>query len=183
MAMITFRPDRVEPELRTSIETALFLGVRGDPSLESTQLRWQVKVGPDDIVQLESGGTPLEHLGGAIFLTTKEPRPEVSPGATPEPIGWIKWIAAQGRRSFQIHLAISRTGFDRVCGLAEKGRYPHAILTFEKEGPIKYGLSPNGEKKIWQNVESNVALVREYTLRYDFSHSHGDPHEHTRNPG
>jgi hypothetical protein len=157
MAMITFQPDMVEPDLRSSIETALFLGVRGNPSLESTQLRWQVKVGPDDIVQLESGGTYLEHLGGALFLTTKAPRPEVSPGETPEPIGWIKWIA------------ISRIGFDQVCEFAEKGRYPHAILTFEEDGRIDYGLSPNGEKKIWKNVESSFALVSEFTLKYDFS--------------
>jgi hypothetical protein len=169
MAMITFQPDMVEPALRSTIETALFLGVRGDPSLESTQLRWQVKVGPDDIVQLESGEAHLERLGGALFLTTKEPRPEVSPGDTPEPIGWIKWIAEQGRRSFQIQLAISRIGFDRVCELAEKGRYPHAILTFAKDGCIDYGPSPNDEKKIWKNVESNVVLVSEFTLKYDFS--------------
>ncbi len=30
-------------------------------------------------------------------------------------------------------------------------------------------LSPNGEKKIWKNVESSVALVSEFTLKYDFS--------------
>jgi hypothetical protein len=169
MAMITFQPDMVEPELRSNVETALFLGVRGNPPLESTQLRWQVKVGPDDIVQLESGGTYLEHLGGALFLTTKEPRPEIAPGETPQPIGWIKWIAEQGRRSFQVQLGISRIGFDRICALAEKGRYPHAILTFEEGSGIDYGLSPNGEKKIWKNVESSVALVSEFTLKYDFS--------------
>jgi hypothetical protein len=169
MAMITFQPDMIEPDLRSSIETALFLGVRAIPSLESTQLRWQVKVGPDDIVQLEPGGTYLESLGGALFLTTKEPRPEVSPDETPPPIGWIKWIAEQGRRSFQIQLAISRVGFDRVCGLAGKGRFPHAILTFEEDGPITYGLGLNGEKKIWKNIESRMALVSEFTLKYDFS--------------
>jgi len=169
MAMITFQPDMVEPELRSNVETALFLGVRGNPPLESTQLRWQVKVSADDIVQLESGGTYLEHLGGALFLTTKEPRPEIAPGETPQPIGWIKWIAEQGRRSFQVQLGISRIGFDRICALAEKGRYPHAILTFEEGGGIDYGHSPNGEKKIWKNVESSVALVSEFTLKYDFS--------------
>jgi len=169
MAMIAFQPDMIDPDLRSSIETGLFLGVRGDPSLESSQLRWQVKVGTDDIVQLEPGGAYLNSLGGALFLTTKEPRPEVSPDATPPPIGWIKWIAEQGRRSFQIQLAISRIGFDRVCGLAERGRFPHAILTFEKDGPITFGLGLNGDKKIWQNIESSVALVNEFTLKYDFS--------------
>jgi hypothetical protein len=169
MAMITFQPDMVGPDLRSNVETALFLGVRSNPPLESTQLRWQVKVGPDDIVQLESGGTYLERLGGALFLTTKEPRPEVAPGETPQPVGWIKWIAEQGRRSFQVQLAISRIGFDRICELAEKGRYPNAILTFEEGSGIDYGLSPNGEKKIWKNVESSVALVSEFTLKYDLS--------------
>src|SRR5260370_36281939 len=87
VAMITFQPDMVEPDLRSNVETALFLGVRGNPPLESTQLRWQVKVGPDDIVQLESGGTSLEHLGGALFLTTKEPRPALAPGEPRQPMG------------------------------------------------------------------------------------------------
>jgi hypothetical protein len=159
MAMMTFEPDLVEAELRSSIETALFLGVRGNPPLESTQLRWPVKVGPHESVLLQSGAH-LGQLGGALFLTTKEPRPEVAPGETPAPIGWMKWIAEQGRRSFQIQLAISRVGFDRVCGLAEQGRYPHAILTFEEEAGIDDG--------IWKNVESSVALIREFTLRYDF---------------
>ena len=31
MAMITFQPDMVEPDLRSNVETALFLGVRGNP--------------------------------------------------------------------------------------------------------------------------------------------------------
>ncbi len=168
MAMITFQPDMVGADLRSSIETALFLGVRGNPSLESTQLRWQVKVGADDVVQLESGGSHLEHLGGALFLTTKEPRPEVAPGETPAPIGWIKWIAERGRQSFQVQLAISRTGFDRVCGLAEQGRFPHAILTFAEDGGIDYGLLEGG-RKVWKNVESSVVLISEFTLRYDFS--------------
>jgi len=169
MAMITFQPDIVAPDPSSPIETALFLGVRGNPSLESTQLRWQVKVGPNDIVQLESGGSHLEHLGGVLFLTTKEPRPEVSSDEAPQRIGWIQWIAEQGRRSFQIQLAISRIGFDRVCNLAADGRYPFAILTFEEDGRIDNGLSPNGEKKIWKNVESSIALVSEFTLKYDFS--------------
>ena len=69
----------------------------------------------------------------------------------------------------QVQLGISRIGFDRICALAEKGRYPHAILTFEEGSGIDYGLSPNGEKKIWKNVESGVALVSEFTLKYDFS--------------
>ena len=169
MAMITFKPDMLDPEPKSSIETALFLGVRANPPLESTQLRWQVKVGPDDIVQLESGGTHLEHLGGALFLTTKEPRPEVSPDETPAPIGWMKWLAEQGRRSFQIQLAISRIGFDRVCDLAAKGRFPHAILTFAADGGIDHVLALEGGNKIWKNVESRVALISEFTLRYDFS--------------
>jgi len=169
MARITFQPDMVERDPRSAVETALSLGVRGNPSLESTQLRWQVRVGPDDRVQLESGGTSLEHFGGALFLTTKEPRPEVAPGETPPPIGWLKWIAEQGRRSFQIQLAISRIGFDQVCELAEKGRYPHAILTFEEGGGIDDGLGADGGRKIWKNVESRVAIVGEFTLKYDFS--------------
>jgi hypothetical protein len=169
MVMITFQPDMVEPALQSAIETALFLGVRGNPSLESTQLRWQVKVGPDDTVQLESGGTYLEQFGGALFLTTKEPRPEVVPGETPAPIGWIKWIAERGRRSFQIQLAISRIGFDRVCELAERGRYPDAILTFEEEGPMTRGLDLNDATTMWKNAGSSVALISEFTLRYDFS--------------
>lgn len=169
MPMITFQPDMIGAELRTSIETALFLGVRGNPPLESTQLRWQVKVIPEDIVRLEPGGAYLDNFGGALFLTTKEPRPEVLPDETPPPAGWIKWIAEQGRRSFQIQLAISRTGFDRVCGLAEKGRFPRAILSFEEDGAITHEPNPDGEKKIWKNIESSVALVSEFTLKYDFS--------------
>lgn len=167
--MITFQRDGREAEPDAFIETALFLGVRDEPSLESTQLRWQVRQHASDIVQLESGGTYLENLGGALFLTTKEPPPETPPGETRGPIGWMKWIGEQGRRSFQIQLAISGVGFDRVCNLAEKGKYPDAILTFKDDGRIEHGLSPGGNKKIWNNVDSTVALITEFTLRYDFS--------------
>jgi hypothetical protein len=167
--MITFRPDRVGAEVRESIESALFLGVRGEPSLESTQLRWQVRLHSNDIVQLETGTTYLESLGGALFLTTKEPRTETAPSETPDPIGWMRWMGDDGRRSFQVQLAISRVGFDRVCNLAEKGRYPEAILTFKDDGPLEHGQSPDGNKKIWKNVGSVPALITEFTLRYDFS--------------
>ncbi len=167
--MVTFQPDRRESEPGGPIETALFLGVRHDPSLESTQLRWQVRLHANDIVQLESNATYLENLGGALFLTTKEPQAEMPPSETPAPIGWMKWIGEQGRRSFQIQLAISVVGFDRVCSLAEKGKYPDAILTFKDDGRIEHGLSPDGNKKIWNNVGSTVALISEFTLRYDFS--------------
>jgi hypothetical protein len=167
--MVTFQPDGRAAEPDGSIETALFLGVRDEPSLESTQLRWQVRLHASDIVQVESGPTYLENLGGALFLTTKEPQPETLPGETRGPIGWMKWIGKHGRRSFQIQLAISGVGFDRVCNLAEKGKYPDAILTFKDDGPIEHGLSPDGNKKIWKNVGSTVALIAEFTLRYDFS--------------
>jgi hypothetical protein len=174
--MVTFQPDGREAEPGGPIETALFLGVRDEPSLESTQLRWQVRLHASDIVQVESGATYLENLGGALFLTTKEPQPEAPPGETRGPIGWMKWIGAHGRRSFQIQLAISGVGFDRVCvrltithNLAEKGKYPDAILTFKDDGRIEHGPSPDGNKKIWKNVGSAVALITEFTLRYDFS--------------
>ena len=167
--MVTFQPDGRAAEPDGSIETALFLGVRDEPSLESTQLRWQVRLHASDIVQVESGPTYLENLGGALFLTTKEPQPETLPGETRGPIGWMKWIGEHGRRSFQIQLAISGVGFDRVCNLSEKGKYPDAILTFKDDGPIEHGLSPDGNKKIWKNVGSTVALIAEFTLRYDFS--------------
>jgi hypothetical protein len=169
MAMITFRPDRVAGAASGPAETALFVGVRAEPSLESTQLRWQVRVGANDTVQLESDATRLESLGGALFLTTREPQEETAAGATPSPIGWMKWIADDGRRSFQIQLAISRVGFDRVCQLAEKGLFPDALLTFKDDGHIEQGSSPDGSKKIWNNVESKLALISEFTFRYDFS--------------
>ena len=167
--MLTFQPDAREPEPAGPLETALFLGVRGDPSLESTQLRWQVRLHANDIVQLESGTTYLEKLGGALFLTTKEPAPETPPGETPAPIGWMKWMGDHGRRSFQIQLAISGVGFDRACDLAQRGSYPDAILTFKEDGRIEHALSPDGNKKIWNNVASSVALITEYTLRYGLS--------------
>jgi hypothetical protein len=167
--MVTFQPDRGEAEPGGPIETALFLGVRGEPSLESTQLRWQVRLHVNDIVQLETGTTFLENLGGALFLTTKEPRAETAPGETPDPIGWMRWIGDHGRRSFQVQLAISGVGFDRVCNLAAKGKYPDAILTFKDDGRIEHVQSPDGNKKIWQNAGSPVALITEFTLRYDFS--------------
>jgi hypothetical protein len=167
--MLTFQPDGREAESGLSIETALFLGVRGEPSLEATQLRWQVRLHANDIVQLESGATHFENLGGSLFLTTKEPRAELPPGETPDPIGWIRWIGDQGRRSFQIQLAISAVGFDRVCNLAEKGKYPDAILTFKEDGPIQHGLSPNASKKIWQNASSPTAFISEFTLRFGLS--------------
>jgi hypothetical protein len=174
--MVTFQPDGREPEKKGgSIETALLLGVREEPALESTQLRWQVRLHPSDIVQVESAGTYLENLGGALFLTTKEPQPEPPPGETRGPIGWMKWIGEHGRRSFQIQLAISRLGFDRICHLAESGSYPDAILTFKDDGPIEHGFSPDGNKKIWKNTGSAVALIAEYTLRYDLA-----PFVHTR---
>jgi hypothetical protein len=167
--MVTFQPDKREAEPDGLVETALFFGVREEPSLESTQLRWQVRLHAGDIVELESGATYLENLGGALFLTTKEPPADTPPRETRGPIGWMKWIGEHGRRSFQIQLAISGAGFDRVCNLAEKGRYPDAILTFKDEGRIEHGLSPDGNKKIWRNVGSTVALITEFTLRYDFS--------------
>jgi hypothetical protein len=167
--MVTFQPDGREAETSGSIDTALFLGVREEPSLESTQLRWPVRLHPSDIVQVESGATYLENLGGALFLTTKEPQPETQPGETRGPIGWMKWMGEHGRRSFQIQLAISGVGFDRICSLAEKGKYPDAILTFKDDGQIEHGLSPDGNKKIWKNAGSTVALIAEFTLRYDFS--------------
>jgi hypothetical protein len=173
--MVTFQPDEREAETSGSIETALFLGVREEPSLESTQLRWQVRLHQRDIVQVESSATYLENLGGALFLTTKEPQPETPPGETRGPIGWMKWIGEHGRRSFQIQLAISGVGFDRICHLAEKGKYPDAILTFKDDGPIEHGFSPDGNKKIWKNAGSSVALIAEFTLRFDFS-----PFLHTR---
>jgi hypothetical protein len=164
--MVTFQPDGRKAEPGSSIETALFLGVRAEPSLEATQLRWQVRLHANDIVQLESGATYLENLGGSLFLTTKEPRAELLPDETPGPIGWIKWIGDHGRQSFQIQLAISGVGFDRVCNLAEKGEYPDAILTFKEDGPIEHGLSPNGNKKIWKNAGAAPAYISEFTLRY-----------------
>jgi hypothetical protein len=170
MVMIAFQPDRVETE---SIETALFMGVRGEPSLESTQIRWQVRASSNEIVGLKTGPTYLQQLGGALFLTTREPRDETAPGETPKPIGWMKWIADDGRRSFQIQLAISALGFDRVCRLAEKGRYPDAILTFRDDGPIDFLNSAEGDKKMWNNIESKFAFISEYTLRYDLSLSEG----------
>jgi hypothetical protein len=167
--MLTFQPDGREAEPGGSIETALFLGVRDEPALESTQLRWQVRLQAGDIVQVENGATYLENLGGALFITTKEPPPETPPDETRGPIGWMRWIGEHGRRSFQIQLAISGVGFDRVCHLAEKGKYPDAILTFKDDGQMEHGLSPDGNKKIWNNVGSTVALITEFTLRYDFS--------------
>jgi hypothetical protein len=81
----------------------------------------------------------------------------------------MRWIGDHGRRSFQVQLAISGVGFDRVCNLAAKGKYPDAILTFKDDGRIEHVQSPDGDKKIWQNAGSPVALITEFTLRYDFS--------------
>jgi hypothetical protein len=167
--MISFRPDPVDSGPDGPIETALLLGVRGDPSLESTQLRWQVRVGTNHIVQLASGAAYLENLGGPLFITTKEPRPEIAAEETPDPVGWMRWISEDGRRSFQIHLAISRVGFDRVCHRAELGAYPDAILTFKDDGRIERVPSPEDNKMLWNNVESKVAFISEFTLRYDLS--------------
>jgi hypothetical protein len=169
--MVTFKPDEREADSGGLIETGLFLGVREEPALESTQLRWQVRLHPSDIVQIESSATYLENLGGALFLTTKEPSAETEPGESRGPVGWMKWMGDSGRRSFQIQLAISGVGFDRICHLAEKGQYPEAMLTFKEEGPIEHGLSPDGNKKIWKTAGSAVALISEFTLRYDFSPS------------
>jgi hypothetical protein len=169
MTTISFRPDHATSKSTGSPETALFLGVRHEPPLESTQLRWQVRVSANDIVQLASGDAYLDTLGGALFITTKEPRPESAPDETPYPIGWLKWIAEDGRRSFQIQLAISRFGFDRVCQRAEKGHYPDVILTFKDDGRIEPVPSPGNNKKLWNNVETKLAYISEFTLRYDFA--------------
>jgi hypothetical protein len=168
MTMISFQPD-LQLEPTGSIETALFLGVRREPSLESTQLRWPVRLSPNDSVQLASSATHLDKLGGALFITTKEPRPEIAQDETPDPIGWMKWLAEDGRRSFQIQLAISRVGFDRVCHRAEQGHYPDAILTFNDDGCIEPVPSPDNNKKLWNNVGSKIALISEFTLRYNLS--------------
>jgi hypothetical protein len=168
MTMIMFEPDMRDAALSESIETALFLGVRRDPPLESTQLRWQVKMSAQETVQLESGDA-LESLGGAMFVTTKEPKIEIAEGQTPAPLGWIRWIGEDGRRSFQIQLAISRVGFDRLCDLAQRGKYPHAILNFAEDGSIGSLSEAQSEIKIWKNVEAKKVLIDEYTLRYDFT--------------
>ena len=154
--------------LPESIETALFLGVRRDPPLESTQLRWQVKAGVQETVQLESGHA-LEILGGALFVTTKEPKLEIADGEIPPPLGWIRWIGDDGRRSFQIQLAISRVGFDRLCDLAQQARYPHAILAFAEDGGIGGLSEAQSDVKIWKNIEAKRVLIDEYTFRYDFT--------------
>ena len=167
--MVTFKPDERAPESEGSIETGLFLGVPEEPALESTQLRWQLRLHPADIVQIESSAIYLENLGGALFITIKEPPAETVPGETLGPVGWMKWMGENGRRSFQIQLAISGVGFDRICHLAEKGHYPDAVLTFKEDGPIEHGLSPDGNKKIWTNVSSSVAYIAEFTLRYNLS--------------
>lgn len=170
MTMITFRPDRgVEAAPPGRIETALFVGVRAEPPLESTQLRWQVRVGASDTVRLRTGGATLEKLGGALFLTSKEPPIQTALDDAPAPIGWMKWMAEDGRRSYQIQLAVSRVGFDRVCRLAEKGRYPDALLTFKDDGHIEEEMRPGGGEKIWNNLGSPLALISEFTLRYDLS--------------
>ena len=166
MTMLAFMPDRSESSSAIASDTALFVGVRGDPALESTQLRWQVRLSSSEFVRLEDGGS-LNEFGGALFITTKEPLPEPVPGASPEPIGWLKWIAAAGRRSFQIQLRISRTGFDRVCGMAENARYPAAMLTFADEGFVVAQDENDQSKKLWNNTQSRIALIGEYTLRYD----------------
>ena len=168
MTMLSFTPDMPESTLGGSSDTALFLGVRGDPPLESTQIRWQVKLSVSESVRLEDGGA-LQEFSGALFITTKEPPPELALGASPDPIGWLRWIAAAGRRSFQIQLRISRTGFDRVCGLAESARYPAAILTFADEGYVIADDEIDQSKKLWKNTQSKIALIGEYTLRYDMS--------------
>ena len=167
--MVTFKPDEREADTTGPIETGLFLGVREEPALESTQLRWQVRLHPSDIIQIEDSTTYFENLGGALFITTQEKPAETEPVETRGPVGWLKWIGDNGRRSFQIQLAISGVGFDRICRLAEKGQFPDAILTLKEDGPIEHGLSPDGNKKIWTDVSSSVALIAEFTLRYDFS--------------
>lgn len=168
MTRITFEPDMQDAASSESIETALFLGVRGDPRSESTQLRWQVKASVRETVQLESGQA-LESLGGPLFVTTKEPKVEMADGQSPGPLGWIRWIGDDGRRSFQIHLAISFVGFDRLCGLAQQGRYPHAILTFAEDGSIGALTEAQSDVKIWKNIEAKRVLIDEYTFRYDFT--------------
>jgi hypothetical protein len=168
MVMIAFEPDRLEAQ-RELNETALFVGVRGDPPLESTQLRWQVRASTNDVVELKMGPTYLQQLGGALFLTTREPRVQTAEGEIPPPIGWMRWIANNGHRSFHIQLAISAIGFDRVCHQAEKGKYPDAILTFQEDGPIDFLDRDKGHKKKWNNVESKHAYISEYTLRYDLA--------------
>jgi hypothetical protein len=70
----------------------------------------------------------------------------------------MEWMGELGRRSFQIQLAI-----------AAKGRYPDAMLTFKDDGRIEHGLSPDGNTKIWNNVVLRVALITEFTRRYEFS--------------
>src|ERR1700730_8316373 len=165
MVMIAFEPDRLEAQ-REPNETALFVGVRGDPPLESTQLRWQVRASTNDVVELGTGPTYLQQLGGALFLTTREPRVQTAEGEIPPPIGWMRWIANNGHRSFHIQLAISAIGFDRVCHLAEKGKYPDAILTFQDDGPIDFLDRAKGDKKKWNNIKSKLAYIRKYTLRY-----------------
>jgi hypothetical protein len=66
--MVTFRPDEREAEPGGPVETALFLGVREEPSLESTQLRWQVRLHAGDIVQVESAGNAARRNAGPYWL-------------------------------------------------------------------------------------------------------------------
>jgi hypothetical protein len=166
MPLLTFRPDFVETPPVDRIETALFFGIRRNPPLESTQLRWQVRLSQGESLKLETGGA-LEHWGGALFLTTKEPPPEALSDTAPAAIGWMRWIASDGRRSFQIQLAISRVGFDRVYALAANGHYPDAILNFRGDDSVQEDAEVQGTS--WKNVESSVAELSEFTLRYDLA--------------
>jgi hypothetical protein len=91
VAIITFNPDVLDSQMAESPrECAFFIIAHGDAQ-ESSQIRWQVTVGADDSVQLETGDF-LERLGGALFLTARE-RPTAT--EQPDACGWIRWFEAK----------------------------------------------------------------------------------------
>src|ERR1700753_1331584 len=68
----TFQPDNRKADRAVIVETGLFMGVRDELELAATQLRWQVRLHPDHIVQVEGGNSYLETLGGSLFITSKD---------------------------------------------------------------------------------------------------------------
>jgi hypothetical protein len=69
-------------------------------------------------------------------------------------------------KCYQIELWVSQVAFDQVRDLAMRGIFPTAILTFKDDCGIKYGGSPDGDDKDWDDVNHRHVPIAEFSLRY-----------------
>jgi hypothetical protein len=142
----------------------MFLNVSGSPRKISNQVRWQVVVGDDDMVVLESGGD-FASFAGTLFVCAEEPR-LVSHGVQGQAPANGAIDCDSSRTCYQIELWVSQETFAQVSDLAMRGIFPMVTLTFKDGCGIEYAGAPDGALKNWDNVRRTHVPIAEFSLRY-----------------